>query len=85
MQRSMVDFPDPDPPMIATTSPFLAVRETSFRTSSLPNDLCRPVTRMASSRASSRGATMRQWMGCILRLSRFLLVVMRIRSNSASV
>jgi hypothetical protein len=32
MQRSMVDLPEPEPPMIATTSPSQARSETPFST-----------------------------------------------------
>ncbi len=36
MQRSMVDLPEPEPPMIATTSPSRAVSDTPFSTSWVP-------------------------------------------------
>ena len=35
-QRKKVDFPEPDGPIIATTSPSLIVVEIPFNTSSLP-------------------------------------------------
>src|SRR5690606_30826816 len=39
MQVRSVDLPDPEPPMIVTTSPFSTVRSMPFRTSSWPKDL----------------------------------------------
>jgi hypothetical protein len=38
-QRSIVDLPDPEPPMIATTSPFFADSDTPLSTSRSPNHL----------------------------------------------
>ena len=40
MQRSSVDLPEPDGPMMQTTSPFITSNETPLSTSSAPNDLC---------------------------------------------
>src|SRR5690606_24676378 len=40
MHISRVDLPEPEPPMIDTTSPLLTVRLTPLMTSSSPNDLC---------------------------------------------
>ena len=50
MQRSMVDLPEPEPPMIATTSPSQALSDTPFSTSSVPKDFFNPSMRMASGR-----------------------------------
>ena len=39
-QRMRVDLPEPDGPMMHTTSPFMTFIVIPFRTSSVPNDLC---------------------------------------------
>ena len=41
MQRSSVDLPEPEPPMMATTSPSRAESDTPFSTCNWPNFLCR--------------------------------------------
>ena len=41
MQRSSVDLPEPEPPMMATTSPSRADSDTPLSTCSWPNFLCR--------------------------------------------
>lgn len=38
MQRRSVDLPEPDGPMMQTTSPFSTEKETSWMTSSVPKD-----------------------------------------------
>ena len=48
MQRNIVDLPDPEPPMIATTSPSRAVIEMPFNTSNEPKDFRRFSIRIAS-------------------------------------
>ena len=40
MQRSRVDFPPPEGPMMATTSPGLTAREMSLRTLTSPKLFC---------------------------------------------
>ena len=42
MHLRNVDLPPPDGPIITTTSPFLIVVVSPFRTSSFPNDFFRP-------------------------------------------
>ena len=56
MQRSSVDLPDPDGPMMQTASPLVTVSEMPRSTSVAPNDLCTSTRRTigASRRRSSR-------------------------------
>ena len=56
MQRSSVDLPEPEPPMMATTSPSRADSDTPFSTCSWPNFLCRFSIWIASA-APSRSAS----------------------------
>ncbi len=51
MQRSSVDFPEPDGPMMHTTRPFMTSRLTPLSTSVAPNDLCK--SRMATMGSSA--------------------------------
>ena len=39
IQRRRVDFPEPEEPIIQTTSPLLTEKSISFKTSCVPNDL----------------------------------------------
>ena len=48
MQRKKVLLPEPEAPIIDTTSPTRAVMETPFRTSRGPKFLCRSFTTTAS-------------------------------------
>src|SRR3546814_20978396 len=49
MQRMKVDLPEPDGPMMQTTSPFISSSEMPLSTSRLPNDLCTSRQRMMGS------------------------------------
>ncbi len=44
MQRRTVDLPEPDGPMMHTTSPFGTSNDTPFSTSTAPNDLWMSLT-----------------------------------------
>ena len=44
MQRSIVDLPEPDGPMMHTTSPLATSNDTPFSTSTAPNDLWMSLT-----------------------------------------
>src|SRR6185436_12078379 len=51
-QRSSVDLPEPDGPMMKTSSPCATARSMPFNTSRVPKDLCSPrISRMAISGA----------------------------------
>src|SRR3954468_5091031 len=59
-QRSRVDLPDPDGPMMKTSSPCATARSMPFSTSRVPKDLCSPRTsRMAIALRALRG--IRAW------------------------
>ena len=53
MQRSSVDLPEPDGPMMQTTPPFATLNDTPFSTSTSPNDWCTSC-RTTIGRASAR-------------------------------
>ncbi len=44
-QRSSVDLPEPEGPMMQITSPFITSSEMPLSTSSAPNDLCTSLSR----------------------------------------
>ena len=55
MQRSSVDLPEPEGPMMHATPPFATRIDTPFSTSTLPNDWC-------TSMSSTIGAAFRRGM-----------------------
>ena len=56
MQRSSVDLPEPDAPMMHTTSPLPISRLTSSSTRWAPNDLDRFFTEIIGVRTASRAS-----------------------------
>ena len=60
MQRSSVDLPEPEGPMMQITSPFCTSIDTPFSTSTSPNDLCTSRT-LTSGSGLAREEAFIQW------------------------